>query len=90
MGLLREMTPRKAKYGFTSSIGTSNFVDLGAFISDILGKPTRYLPIPVGEKDTRAWWVDLIVSNGNAKISVYINDEDLYNKFLNANNAYTF
>jgi hypothetical protein len=87
MGLLREMKPKKAKFGFTAVIRTYNFIQVATLIHQILGKPELYQPSS-NIQDERKWWFDLNHGAGTLSISLYINDESLYTLFRDKNSEF--
>lgn len=71
--LFRETKPRKAKYGFVAGIG-NNIFEVVQFVNDTLPK----------QQHTDTWFADIRQGYSN-EIAIYINDNDLYDKFRSAN-----
>lgn len=75
MMLLKEFKPRKAKYGFSTTLGVYNMLDVSEIILQTLGKP---------EPKSDAWFMEFSASYGASDLKIYINDTPSYERFKQA------
>lgn len=67
-----EIKARKAKYGFGCSLDGSNIIQAGAFVSRVFNN--------IGQSD-ETWFLNYNANMGRSEIKIYINDDDLYDRF---------
>lgn len=76
--LLKEFKPRKAKYGFSASIGAYNMLEVSELILLSIGKP---------EPKSEAWFMEYTGSYGASDLKVYVNDITVYERLKAANQS---
>jgi hypothetical protein len=71
--LLTEFKPRKTKYGFGTSLGVDNLLDVCSFIKDTIGNPDINVD----------WYMELKgaggYGGGGVELKLYVNDIAIYN-----------
>lgn len=74
-----ETKPRKAKYGFRTSISIVEIMQMGDFAKSIFG---------TNDYSGKDYWFEIPSSyTSGIHVNVYINDEVLYEKFKAVNDA---
>lgn len=72
-----ETKPRKAKYGFKIGVRLDTILEMGEFIKQVFGDK--------GQGD--GWWAEAPNAYGHMSFLVYIDDDELYEKFKAVNDA---
>lgn len=86
MPLLTTAKPKKAKFGMKATYAGSSILDIGVLIRETLGTP-QPPAIPPYRGDADPWWDEVTSNMGQIGYLIYFNDEALYNRLLNANEA---
>jgi hypothetical protein len=76
MALFREFKPRKASYGFDTSIRQDTFLKTANVISNVLG-----------DQPDDKWFMEITGYTTPQALKVYINDAELYEQFMSVNDT---